>query len=178
MSTAVPSSIAALFAVALASCDAPLDPPQPSNLDLSRARTVHEVTSVPIYEDVDCTASGGEYIELAGTIHTNTQVVVKGQSALVMVHHSVSGVTGTGLTTGLRYRGTGSSKQITHARTGSTPVAYTLIDRTHLVQTGANGAGSIWALKVTTHLTISPSGQVNFQDREEVICEVVPKPTT
>jgi hypothetical protein len=161
---------------ALASCDAPVGPAQAPEIALSRAQVFHETVASPLPEDVDCTGSGGELIQLTGTVHLSSQLVEKqGQFAYVLVHHSVSGVTGTGLTSGRTYRGTGSTFEVEHARIDSSPIVSTVIDRTHLVQGGAGAAGSIWALKITTHLTISASGQVSSHDIEQVTCELAAK---
>jgi hypothetical protein len=144
----------------LAACDDspdPLGPAAPPDPSLSSAEVSGENFVIPIEATFDCTAAGGEIIDVSGNLHvTDRSIQQEDGSFQLIITSNAQGITGTGRSTGARYQAPGMGLfTLLVAGAGST----TFLDLTHLVRTGPGGDGTIWGAKFITHLTVTPTGQ-------------------
>jgi hypothetical protein len=153
-----------VFLSLLAACEGSTEPAAPADPSLS-VGLVRDHFTFPIDLTFDCTAAGGEIIDLSGTAHeTLTIVFHEDGSVNATIADAGQGITGTGQSTGATYQVTGMglfSVKSQVQQVGETFVM-TFLDLTHLVRTGPGGEGSrsLWGAKFIQHTTITSTGQV------------------
>jgi hypothetical protein len=153
-----------VFLSVLAACDGSPEPAAPADPSLAVGLQRHNLT-FQLDLTFDCTAAGGEIIDLSGTAHeTLTIVFHEDGSVNATIADAGQGITGTGQSTGATYQVTGMglfSVKSQVQQVGETFVM-TFLDLTHLVRTGPGGEGSrsLWGAKFIQHTTITSTGQV------------------
>jgi hypothetical protein len=105
---------------------------------------------------VPCANAGaGELVLLGGTQHALFHLTTDGRGGLHLKSTIQSqGISGTGLTTGDKYQGTGASQSETDITAGS---EQTLVNSFKII---GQGPGSNLLVQQTTHLTVTPNGDL------------------
>jgi hypothetical protein len=149
----------------LAACDGSVEPAAPLDVSLSSAEVSRENFTFQIDQPFDCTAAGGEIIDVSGTLHQTTHVILKEDGfTYVTLTFNAEGITGIGRSSGDTYQAPGTGLDTFKFRfqpPGDSFIA-TFHDLTHLVRTGSGGgAGTLWGAKINGHITVTPDGHVS-----------------
>jgi hypothetical protein len=124
----------------------------------ARATTVTTSERVPVtvFAFVPCANDGaGELVLLTGTLHVLTHVTIDDQGGLhVKQHFQPQGVSGTGLTTGDTYHGTGVTQTEFNATAG---FEQTSINNFRII---GQGPDNNLLVHSTFHVTVTPNGDV------------------
>lgn len=106
---------------------------------------------------VPCANGGtGEIVTLAGLIHEVYNVTTDGGGyAHVMMHSQPMGVSGTGTTSGYRYRGTGVTQEVMNTRFG------TQLSLENIINIIGPGPGNNFMMHQTVHMSVSADGTVS-----------------
>ena len=148
----------------LAACDGSPESAAPSDPSLSSAQVSRENFTIQIEASFDCTAAGGEIVDVSGTLHVTDRIVQKEDGFFyVTANTNAQGITGVGRSTGATYQAPGMglfSLKIRPQASGESSVV-TFLDLTHLVRTGPGGGGTIWGAKFINHVTVTPTGHVS-----------------
>jgi hypothetical protein len=153
-----------VFLSVLAACDGSTEPAAPPDPSLAVGLQRHNLT-FQLDLTFDCTAAGGEIIDMSGTAHEALTIVFHEDGSVnATIADAGQGITGIGQSTGATYRVTGMgllSIKSQVQQVGETFVM-TFLDLTHLIRTGPGGQGSrsLWGAKFIQHLTITSTGQV------------------
>ena len=134
---------------------------QAETFTLQRTWTIDEVFDVPCL---------GEQVQFTGELHDLLHVTEDSHGGFhVSSTVNPQGLTGTGLTSGETYHGTGATRFDEHYRPGATiPSSNTHIDNTLLI---GPGPGNNLYLRSRFHVTVSPNGELTvLRDIESVIC--------
>jgi hypothetical protein len=153
-----------VFLSLLAACEGSTEPAAPADPSLS-VGLVRDHFTFPIDLTFDCTAAGGEIIDVSGTaVETVTIVLYEDGSLHVTDAVAGQGLTGIGQSTGATYQvpGMGLTNITSQVQQVGETFVLTFLDLTHLVRTGPNGQASrsLWGAKFIQHLTITSTGQV------------------
>jgi hypothetical protein len=118
--------------------------------------TTNEQVPVTVLAFVPCANDGaGELVLLTGTLHVLTHVTIDDQGGLhVKQHFQPQGVSGTGLTTGDKYQGTGVTQSEFNATAG---FEATDINNFRII---GQGPGNNFLVHSTFHVTVTPNGDV------------------
>jgi hypothetical protein len=118
--------------------------------------TTNEQVPVTVFAFVPCANDGaGELVVLTGTLHVLSHVTIDDQGGLhVKQHFQPQGVSGTGLTTGDKYQGTGATQTEFNATAG---LEQTSINNFRIIGQGPDNNVLVHS---TTHVTITPNGDV------------------
>jgi hypothetical protein len=118
--------------------------------------TTNEQIPVVVVAFVPCANGGaGELVVLEGTLHVLTHVTIDDQGGLhVKQHFQPQGISGTGLTTGDTYYGTGVTQTEFNATAGS---EQTSINNFRIIGQGPDNNLLVHA---TFHVTVTPTGDV------------------
>jgi hypothetical protein len=153
-----------VFLGLLAACESSTEPSAPPDPSLSAAEVSQENFTVPIEATFDCTAAGGEIVDVSGTLHLTIIAMQKeGQFAADVVAVAGQGISGTGRSSGATYQAPGMSLVNTrvHAQPLGDNFVATVQDLTHLVRTGGgDAAGTLWGAKLSIHTVFTSSGQI------------------
>jgi hypothetical protein len=108
---------------------------------------------------VACAAAGaGELVELEGSLHVRSHVTRDGTGAFHLSQHfQPQGISGTGLTTGDRYRGTGVTRSNTHTKAG---LAQTYVNNFRII---GRGPGNNHLVHETLHVKVDADGVVTTE---------------
>ena len=126
---------------ALAACEDPSELTALPDLARSRAEVTTENGTDLIDLALDCTAAGGEIVDLSGTLHFTVTTVVKEGFVHATLTSNAQGMSGIGRSTGDTYRAPGMGLDMFKFRTQPSGESFnaTFHDLTHLVRTGAGG---------------------------------------
>jgi hypothetical protein len=145
----------------LAACEGPPDLAAPSDPALSSAEVSRENFTTPIEMSFDCTAAGGEIVDVSGTLHVADRTIQKEDGFLYIIANSnAQGITGIGRSTGATYQVPGMGLFKFEERLDPTSGQFTTFDLTHLVRTGLGGDGTLWGAKIMYHISTTPTGHV------------------
>jgi len=165
-----------LAAIALARCaDAPtaiqasLAPTKPSLAAF--ALTSSTRFPVTLIQFVPCVGGGGpELVELTGELHDLFHVTISSSGRLSLkVHDQPQGVSGVGLTTGVKYQATGVTQEMTHQNqvTGF-PFNDTFVNNFRLI---GQGPGNNFLIHDNLHVTVNADGTLtSYHDNFSVEC--------
>lgn len=105
---------------------------------------------------VPCAAGGiGEEVLLSGNLHVLFRTTIDSRGGFHSKFHAQpQGLSGVGLTTGDRYRGTGVTQDKFNGRVGST---YTFVNNFNII---GQGPGNNAMIHQTFHVTVNARGQV------------------
>ena len=126
---------------------------------LSQATTLTTNIQIPINIAlfVPCAAGGaGETVTVAGTLHILDIVTIDAAAGSIRLeeHFNPTGVVGTGLTTGDKYRGTGITRSSFHVTPAGT-FEFTHINRFNVI---GQGRASNFTIRETVHTTVLADG--------------------
>lgn len=130
--------------------------------------TTNEFVPVTVLAFVPCANDGaGELVILTGTLHVLSHVTIDDQGGLhVKQHFQPQGISGTGLTTGDTYHGTGVTQSEFDATAG---VEQTSINNFRIIGQGPNNNLLVHS---TSHVTVTPNGDVTtVVDNFSVECQ-------
>ena len=118
--------------------------------------TTNEQVPISVIQFVPCANDGaGELVVLEGTLHILSHVTIDDQGGLhVKQHFQPQGVSGTGLTTGDKYRGTGVTQTQFNATAG---FEQTDINNFRII---GQGPENNFLVHATFHVTVTPNGDV------------------
>lgn len=116
---------------------------------------------------VPCANGGvGEDVLLSGTLHDLFHVTINDNSLHVKFHDQPQGITGTGLTTGLKYQATGVTQEEFNTSFGLTD---TFVNNFRII---GQGPGNNFLVHDNVHITINPDGTVtSFHDNFRIDCK-------
>lgn len=108
---------------------------------------------------VGCANGGaGESVALSGSLRVRSFTMVDGKGGLhVRTQVQPDGVTGVGLTTGTRYRGTGGTTELSHEAVDGAPATYTLVNNFRII---GQGPRNNLLVHTTMHQTVNANGEV------------------
>jgi hypothetical protein len=156
------SSRSLVFLSLLAACEDMTKPAAPPDPSLS-VGLVRDHFTFPIDLTFDCTAAGGEVIDVSGTAVQNVTIVLHEDGSFnATIATAGQGLTGIGQSTGATYQvpGMGLTNLTSQVQQVGETFVMTFLDLTHLVRTGPGGDGTLWGAKFVQHLTITSTGQV------------------
>ena len=142
----------------LAACEGTTEPAAPAGPSLSAAGLTRHNISFELELSFDCTAAGGEIIDVSGTVRETLTIVEKDEFIHFTFAIAGQGLTGTGRSTGTTYRvpGIGVTNFTEQVRPAGNTFVLTSLDLTHLVARD----GTLWGAKFIQHLTVTSTGQV------------------
>ncbi len=117
---------------------------------------------------IPCAAGGaGEVVELGGNLHVLFSTTVDDQGGFHAVSHfQPQGVTGTGLTTGDKYQGTGVTRDQFNGMVG---FEFTFVNNFRII---GQGTGNNFLVHNTFHITVNANGDLTaFVDNFSVECK-------
>lgn len=150
--------------VPLTACSNPVAPAVPDPVPFAsedmrvRAETVTQNEFVPLdlLVFVPCAAAGaGEEVQLQGSLHVLSHMTADGTGGVHIVQHfNPQGVSGTGLTTGDEYHGTGMTRYNTKLKVG---VAETYVNNFRII---GRGPGNNYLVHDTYRITLDAEGRL------------------
>ncbi len=144
---------------ALAACDSPaalddsVTPPS-----FAAATTVTDNVSFPVNIGVfiPCAAGGaGEVVFLSGNLHSLFHSTVNGNNFKFKIHSQPQGISGTGLTTGDKYQGTGVTQTTSGGSFVNGQFSDTFINNFRII---GEGPGNNFLIHQTFHITFNANG--------------------
>jgi hypothetical protein len=149
------TSSSLVFASVLAACEGTTEPTRPS---LSAAGLIRDNFTFEFEQTFDCTAAGGEIIDISGTLRQTLTIVLKDEFIHATFATAPQGITGVGRSSGETYQvtGMGLTNFTEQVRESGDTFVFTFLDLTHLVA----GDGTLWGTKLTQHITVTSSGQL------------------
>ncbi len=132
---------------------APFSSPLPALTD-----TYNLTVPTNIYVSIPCALGGqGEDVYLSGDLHVVLHFTLdaSGSGYHVDEHYQPQGITGVGMTSGVKYQATGVTRSSENFR--ALPYSYTFVNNFRLI--GA-GPGNNYLLHETFHLTINANGEL------------------
>jgi hypothetical protein len=148
------------FLALLAACDSASEPTAPVHPSVTSAEVSRENFQIQIEATFDCTAAGGEIVDVSGTLHVADHLVQKEDGSFSLtVHSNAQGIRGIGRSTGAQYQAPGMGLFLLHSRPEKAG-EFTFLDLTHLVRTGPGGDGTTWGARFLNHVTVTPAGQI------------------
>lgn len=155
--------IALAISAVMAGCQADVTTPAAEGARPSfaaTASTVNQVFPLDIYLWIPCANGGiGEYVHLTGELHDLIHITeLPSGGYRFMVLDNPQGVSGFGLTTGVKYQGTGVTQ-------GWTNVLYPGEVHTHVnnFRIIGQGPGNNYLVHDDFHFTINPTGEGNSE---------------
>ena len=151
------SVLAGLFTTLLLACaDAPTAPPSLKAAQFAAVtQTINEVVPFASTVFVPCAARGaGEDVLLSGRLHVLLHLTITSNGVIAKGHFQPMGVSGTGVSTGDSYQGTGVTQDINASHEG---VSLTLNNNFRII---GPGPGNNVLVHHVFHLTIGPSGEI------------------
>jgi peptidase E len=144
-----------------AACDGSPETGTPGDPSLSSVEVSRENFKTEIEATLDCTAAGGEIIDVSGTLHVADRSIQKEDGFLyIIANSSAQGITGIGRSTGATYQAPGMGLFKFEERLDPTSGQFTTFDLIHLVRTGPGGDGTLWGAKIMYHISTTPTGHV------------------
>ncbi|GIK39112.1 MAG: hypothetical protein BroJett011_29450 [Chloroflexota bacterium] len=129
--------------------------------------TVSEKFPLDLVVFVPCANGGaGEYIELSGNLHTLLHITLDGQGGYhAKSHFNPQGVSGTGLTTGDKYQGTGVTQDQFNGKVG---FENTVVNNFRMI---GQGPGNNLLIHENSHITVNANTITAFHDNFSVECK-------
>jgi hypothetical protein len=138
----------------------------------TRAFTVITNISEPLdfTQFVPCADEGaGEDVHLTGTLHTVIRTTINSNKVGIKTLSNPQGVSGVGLTTGDKYRGTGVTQETSNEHTGGLPETETFINNFRIL---GPGRGNNLLVHENAHFTVNANGTVtSFIDNFSIECK-------
>jgi len=104
---------------------------------------------------VPCANNGaGENVELTGNVHILIHTTLNGNNFNTKYHVQLQGISGVGLTTGIRYHGSGVTQQQIKGSLKNETYTETDINNFKIVGHGVN-----YRIHVNTHITVNANGE-------------------
>jgi len=124
---------------------------------------------VDLVEFVPCAAGGaGEVVELTGEIHEVARTTINGNHFSMTFHDNLQGLSGTGLTTGDKYQGTGSATLSFNGNFNNGQSEDTFAGSFDLI---GQGPGNNLVFHEVQHITVNANGNVTVSfDRSSLDC--------
>ena len=135
------------------------------------ATTVTTSTRFPISLVVSCPLQGaGEYVALSGSLHDLFHVTLDGAGGFHLdVQDNAQAVSGVGLTSGVKYQGTGVTRFDENFTAGRTSV-FTFVNPYFRII--GQGPGNNLLVHENLHVTVNPDGTVtSFHDNFSLTCQ-------
>jgi hypothetical protein len=154
------SLLLALLVLPLGCTDTPTAPADPIEPSFAKAEATTSSMVVPLDQlaFVPCAADGaGELVMLSGSLHVLSHVTENGNRFRAVSHFNPQKVTGTGMTTGTVYQGTGVSRETFSGSFTNGQYTETFIDNFRLIAKA--GAESL-KIHETFHVTVNANGEV------------------
>jgi hypothetical protein len=123
---------------------------------------------------VSCANGGaGEYVSLSGDLHVKFSVTLDGAGGLHLTEsYNPQGVTGTGLTTGMKYQATGITHSVSNISPGGGFTAGFNNKFEDIFRIIGPGPGNNLFVHENFHLKVNPDGTVTlFVDTFSVTCK-------
>jgi hypothetical protein len=119
---------------------------------------------------VPCANGGaGELVALSGSLHVLTTVTINGNNVSMSTHSQPQGVSGVGLTTGDKYRGTGVTRSDTNYDNVDFPFVTTYVNNFRVI---GQGPGNNFTVHETLHTTVNANGDATADfDNIKVDCK-------
>ena len=130
--------------------------------------TVSETFPISILVFIPCAAGGaGELVEISGNLHALFHFTLDGSGGFhAKVHFQPQGVSGTGLTTGDKYQGTGVTQGTSNGKVG---FESTFVNNFRII---GQGPGNNFLVHNTFHVTVNANGTMTaFVDNFSVECK-------
>jgi hypothetical protein len=123
------------------------------------AFTINQDFPIAIDTFVPCANGGaGEVVALSGTIHEVFHVTINSNGgATIKILDNPQGVSGVGLTTGAKYRGTGVTQDIFSLSGNNGQYSETFINNFRVV---GQGPGNNFLVHETFHITFNANGEL------------------
>jgi len=113
---------------------------------------------VDVFEFVPCAAGGaGEVVELTGDIHDVARPTLNGNHFSMTFHENVQGLSGTGLTTGDKYRATGTATLTFNGNFNNGQAEETFTGSFDVI---GQGPGNNLVSHEVQHITVNANGDV------------------
>lgn len=158
------SAFFALAVIALATASCSGEPTEaltgPGILTPARAETeiINERFLIELLVFVSCADEGaGELVLLEGTLHSLFHVTINGNNFKVKVHDQPQGISGTGLTTGDRYRATGVTQQTFGGSFVNGQFSDTYVNNFRII---GQGPGNNFLVHEKFHITLNAKGEL------------------
>lgn len=168
-----PALIAALALVLPACQDSPTTAgtrrnPMP-NLDAAQTSTVNQDFVLGFTQWVPCANGGsGELVSISGPLHEVFHSTFNGNTVLISVLDNTQSLSGTGLTTGDRYHGMGTTRFVTTIALGGLLTTHTFVNSFRMA---GQGSGNDVAVHETYHVTVNSNGVLTANvDNFSVTC--------
>ena len=148
---------------ALAACDSPtaLDSvTSPSFAAANAATTFTDNMKFPVNIGVfiPCAAGGaGEVVFLSGNLHSLFHLTVNGNNFKFKIHNQPQGISGTGLTTGDKYQGTGVTQETFGGSFVNGQFSDTFVNNFRII---GQGRGNNFLVHETFHITFNANGEL------------------
>jgi hypothetical protein len=119
---------------------------------------------------VPCANGGtGEDVHLSGTLHTVIRTTINGNKVGIKTLSNPQGVSGTGLTSGDHYQGTGVTQETSNENSGGLPETETFINNFRIL---GPGKGNNLLVHENAHFTVNANGTVtSFVDNFSIECK-------
>ena len=125
------------------------------------ATTYMANVSEPLQLDVyiECAAGGaGETVRLEGMLHSIFRLTFDAQGGVHgTFHDQPQQLSGTGLTTGTLYQGTGVTRDVANVGAAGLPAVFTFVNKYRII---GQGPGNDFIAHITSHYTINANGDV------------------
>ena len=168
------SAVAALAIVGLVACDSPaaLDDSAVTPPSFARATTFTDNVKFPVNIGVfiPCAAGGaGEVVFLSGNLHSLIHSTVNDNNFKIKIHNQPQGISGTGLTTGDKYQGTGVTQETFGGSFVNGQFSDTFVNNFRII---GQGPGNNLLIHQTFHFTLNANGELTaFVDNLSVECK-------
>jgi len=131
---------------------------------------VNDRTDVSLEVFVACAADGaGEIVDLAGPLHTMITFTINGNNVSGFFRFQPQGFSGTGETTGEKYRGTGVTQESFKTSLQNGQANLTFVNNFRII---GPGPGNNFLVHETSHFTINANGTVTVShDNFSVDCK-------
>ena len=161
-------------ALALAACDSPtaLDDSAVTPPSFARAVTITDNVSFPVNIGVfvPCAAEGaGEVVLLSGNLHSLFHLTVNDNNFKVKFHTQPQGISGTGVSTGDKYQGTGVTQETFGGSFVNGQFSDTFVNNFRII---GQGPGNNLLIHNTFHFTFNANGELTaFVDNFSAECK-------
>lgn len=137
--------------------------------------TENVVQPIDLLVFVPCAAGGvGEYVELTGTLHILFVTTIDDRGGFHSKYHfQPQGITGTGVTTGDKYQGTGVTQGTFNGKVG---FEATDVNNFNII---GQGPGNNFMVHTTFHVTVNANGTLTtFVDQARIVCKIPSYPNS
>ncbi len=131
---------------------------------------VNDSTDINLTVFVPCANGGvGETVQLSGTLHTLVTAQINGNNVSGKFHFQPEGVSGLGLTTGLKYQATGVTQNSFKTSLQNGQSNLTFVNNFRIV---GQGPGNNFSVHENSHIAINANGDVTVtHDNFSIDCK-------